>query len=61
MCPLLFINFFLPNDSPLKTMKRFLFRRKSSFSSRDIQVFVIFSPHFHTFQIQKGKWKWNNL
>ena len=28
--------FFLPNDTPLKTMKCFLFHLKSSFRSRDI-------------------------
>ena len=41
--------------------KCFLFHRKSSFRSQDIQMFVIFSLPFHIFQIQKGKWKWNNL
>ena len=49
---------FSPNDSPLKTMKIYL---KSSFRSRDIQILVIFSFPFHTFQIQNEKWKWNNL
>ena len=39
----------------------FLFDPKSSFHSQDIQVFVIFSLPFHTFQIQKGNWTWNNL
>ena len=39
----------------------FLFHLKSSFRSRDIQIFVIFSIPFHTFQIQRDKWKWNNL
>ena len=39
----------------------FLFHLKSSFRSRDIQIFVIFSLPFHTVQIQKGKWKLNNL
>ena len=29
--------------------------------SEDIEVFVIFPLPFHTFQIQKDKWKWNNL
>ena len=53
---------FSPNDSPLKTEeKKNLFHLKSAFRSRDIQIFVIFSLPFHTFQIQKGKWKWNNL
>ena len=41
------------NDSPSKTIKNFLFHVKSSFRSRDIQVFVTFSLPFHTFQIQK--------
>ena len=52
---------FSPNDSPLKTEKCFLFHLKNSFCSQDIQIFVIFYPPFHTFQIQKDKWKWNNL
>ena len=52
--------FFPPNDTPSKTMKCFLFHLKRSFRSRDIQYFVIFSLPFHTLQIQKGKWKWNN-
>ena len=53
---------FSQNDGPLKTMKNvFLIHLKSSFYSRDIQTFVIFSLPFHTFQIQKDKWKWNNL
>ena len=41
--------------------KCFLFHLKSSFRSRDIQFFVIFSLPFHTFLIQKDKWKCNNL
>ena len=46
---------FSPNDSSSKTIKeRFLFRQESSFYSQDIQI-------FHTFQIQKDKWKRNNL
>ena len=44
-----------PNDSPLKTLKCFLFHLKSSFRSRDIQIFVIFYLPFNTFQIQKDK------
>ena len=51
---------FSSNDSK-NYEKCFLFHIKSSFRSRDIQIFVIFSVPFHTFQIQKGKWKWNNL
>ena len=53
--------FFSPNDRPLKTMKFFLFHLKSSFHSQDAQIFVIFSLPLHSFQIQKDKWKWNNL
>ena len=46
----------------LKNYKNcFLFHRKSSFHSWYIQIFVISSLSFHTFQIQKDKWKWNNL
>ena len=41
--------------------KYFSFHLKSSFYSRDIQMFVIFSLPFHTFQIQKDVWNWNNL
>ena len=55
-------SFFSPNDSPSKTIKDiFKFHWKGSFCSWDIQIFVIFSPPFHTFQIQKDKWKWQNL
>ena len=53
--------YFLPNDSPSKAEKCFLFHLKSSFCSQDFQIFVILSLPFHTFQIQKNKWKWNNL
>ena len=52
---------FSPNDSPLKHEKCFLFHLKSSFRSQDIQIFFIVSLPFQTFQIQKGRWKWNNL
>ena len=41
--------------------KCFLFHLQSSFRSQEIQIFVIFSLPLHTFKIQKGKWKWNNL
>ena len=41
--------------------KCFSFHLKSSFCSRDIQMSVIFSLPFHTFQIQKDVWNWNNL
>ena len=47
---------------PFKNCEKcFLFHLKSSFRSRDIQIFVIFPLPFHAFQIQKNKWKWNNL
>ena len=53
---------FSQNDSLLKTVKnKVFFHLKSSFRSWDIQIFVIFSLSIHTFQIQKDKWKWNNL
>ena len=53
---------FSSSDRPSKNYEKcFLFHLKSSFHSRDIQIFVIFSLPFHTVQIQKGKWKWNNL
>ena len=62
------VRYFLPNfDFCIKWKafknyeKCFLFHLKSYFHSRDIQIFVIFSLPFHTFQIQKGKWKWNNV
>ena len=55
----IFIKFSLDRSS--KTMKSFLFHPKSSFGSQDIQIFVTFSLVFYAFQIQKGKWKWNNL
>ena len=41
--------------------KGFLFHLKSSFRSRDIQFLVIFPLPIHTFQVQKDKWKQNNL
>ena len=46
--------FFSSNDSPLKLWKMFLFHLKSSFHSRDIQFFVIFSLPFH-FLDSKGQ------
>ena len=54
--------YFLTKWKPFKNYEKcFLSHLKSSFGSRDIQFFVIFSLPFHTFQIQKDKWKWNNL
>ena len=53
---------FSSNDNPSKNYEKcFLFHLKSPFRSGDIQIFVIFSLLFQTFQIQKGKRKWNNL
>ena len=52
---------FSSNDRPSKTAKTFLFYLKSSFCAQDIQIFVILPLPSHTFQIQKDKWKWNNL
>ena len=52
---------FSPNDSPSKSIKNVFILLKSSFRSRDIQIFVIFPHPFHTFQFQKDKWKGNNL
>ena len=43
---------FAPNDSRSKIMKKALFV---------LQISVIFSLPFQTFQIQKNKWKRNNL
>ena len=54
--------YFFTKDISLKTIKKcFLFYLKSSFRSRDIQIFVVFSLPFHSFQTQKAKSKWNNL
>ena len=54
--PLFLSNFyFSPNDSSSKTMKNVLFHLKSSFRSRDIQIFAflsspLFSPVSHCFR-----------
>ena len=63
LVPAIFYQFFIfsPNEPFKNYEKCFLFHLKSSFRSQDIQVFVIFSLPFHTFQIQKDKWNWNNL
>ena len=62
LCPQFFIKFlFFHQTIVLKKLKNVLFHRKSFFRSRDIQIFVIFSFPFQTFQIQKHKWRWNNL
>ena len=52
---------FSPSDSPLKTVKSVLFNLRRSFRSQDIHFLLIFPFPFHTFQIQKDKWKWNNM
>ena len=49
---------------PFENYKKcFLFHRKRSFCSRDIQSFVIFSVPFHTFEIRKDWFmmSWINL
>ena len=52
------IFYFFTKWQPFKNWKVFFISSiKSSFRSRDIQIFVIFSRAFYTFQIQKGKWK----
>ena len=56
-----FFFFFYRMIALQKLWKMFLFHLNSSLLSRDIQIFVIFPLPFHTFQIQKNKWKWNNL
>ena len=54
--------YFFTKRQPFKNHEKCcLFRLKSSFHSQDNQIFVIFSLPFHTFQIQKDEWKWNNL
>ena len=52
---------FSSNDSPSKTIKNVFYFIEKTLRSQDIQFFVIFSPPFHTFQIQKDKWKCSNL
>ena len=48
--------------SPLKNYEIcFLFHLKSSFRSRNMQIFAVFFHPFRTFYIQKDKWKWDNL
>ena len=39
----------------------FFISSKKLFRSQDIEIFVLFSLPFHSFQIQKDKWNWNNL
>ena len=44
-----------------KLWKMFFMTYKNPFCSRVIQIFVIFSLLFHTSQVQKCRWKWNNF
>ena len=54
--------FFHPMIALQKLRKMFFISsKKSSFPSWDIQIFVIFSLPFHTLQIQKDQWKWNEV
>ena len=63
LCPLFlsFFSFFPLNDSPSNYEKCFLCHLKSSFRCQDTPFFVVFLLPCHNFQIQKGKWKWNDL
>ena len=62
-CVHYFLSFFFPTRwQPFKNYEKcLLLHLKSSFRSQDIQIFLIFSLPFHTFQTQKDKWEWNNL
>ena len=62
VCYFLWNYYFFIKWLPFKNYKTcFLFHLRRSFRSQDIQIFVIFSLPFQTFQIEKGKRKWNNL
>ena len=52
---------FSSNDIPSNTMKNVFFSSKKLFWFSRYWNFCNFSLHFQTFQIQKNKWKWNNL
>ena len=53
--------YFFTKRQPFKDYEKcFLFHLKSSFSSQDIKIFVVFFLPSHIFQIQKDKWRWNN-
>ena len=52
---------FSPNASPLKTMKNVFVLSKKLFLFLRYSNFYGFFLPFHTFQIQRDKWKWNNL
>ena len=49
---------FSPNDSPSKTIKNVFYFIEKALFVLEISKFLFL---FHTFQIQKDKWKWNNL
>ena len=55
-CARYFLSFFifLPNDSPSKTEKCFLFHLKNSFCSRDIEIFSKFYSSFPHFSDSNG-------
>ena len=52
---------FSSNDRPLKPMKNVFYFIEKVLFILEIFNFCNFSLPFYTFQIQKGKWKWNNL
>ena len=56
-----FLNFLFLHQMIALQKLGFLFHIRSWFCSWDIQIFVIFSLLFQTFQIQKEKWKYSNL
>ena len=53
--------FFFFNQMIGKNCKKCFIYLKRSFRFRDIHIFLIFPLPLHLFQIQKNKWKWNNL
>ena len=57
VCYFLLNFYFFTKWEPFKNYEKCLFHLECSFHSWDIQMFVIFSLPFHSFQIQKGKWK----
>ena len=61
-CVAIFIRFLFTHQmiALQKPFKMFFISSKKLFRSQDIEIFI-FSLPIHTFQIQKNKWKWNNL
>ena len=53
--------FFSSNDRPQKLWKMFFISLRKLFLFSRYSNFCDFSLLLYTFQIQKGKWKWNNL